>query len=114
MPMRIFTVTGTSPAARTAAAHDVARTARRCHGSAEPPPLRVTLGTGQPKFRSMWSAVRRGLVDQHPHRPADDGRVDAVELDGDASAARRASKRIIRSVFALRSTSARVVIISQT
>ena len=24
----------------------------RRHGSAEPPPLRVTLGTGQPKFRS--------------------------------------------------------------
>jgi hypothetical protein len=25
----------------------------RFHGSALPPPLRVTFGTGQPKFRSM-------------------------------------------------------------
>ena len=28
---------------------------RRFHGSAAPPPLRVTLGTGQPKLRSMWA-----------------------------------------------------------
>ena len=58
-------VTGTCrarPAARTAAS--LARTASvriaasrsRFHGSAAPPPLRVTLGTGQPKFKSMWSA----------------------------------------------------------
>jgi hypothetical protein len=29
---------------------------RRLYGSAAPPPRRVTLGTGQPKFMSMWSA----------------------------------------------------------
>ena len=55
-------VTGTCrarPTARTAAS--LARTASvriaasrsRFHGSAAPPPLRVTLGTGQPKFKSM-------------------------------------------------------------
>ena len=58
-------VTGTCrarPTARTAAS--LARTASlriaasrsRFHGSAAPPPLRVTLGTGQPKFKSIWSA----------------------------------------------------------
>ncbi len=51
MPMRVFTVTGTSPAARTAAV-TMSANSRRRHGSADPPPLRVTLGTGQPKLRS--------------------------------------------------------------
>ena len=34
----------------------MSRNRSRFHGSAEPPPLRVTFGTGQPKLRSMWSA----------------------------------------------------------
>ena len=55
MPLRIFIVTGTRPAAVTAARR-TARNRSRFHGSAAPPPRRVTLGTGQPKFRSMWSA----------------------------------------------------------
>jgi hypothetical protein len=55
MPMRIFAVTGTPAAARTALVTMSANSPMR-HGSAEPPPLRVTFGTGQPKFRSMWSA----------------------------------------------------------
>ena len=57
MPMRIFTVTGTSPRAPSSTtAPTIERNRSRFHGSAEPPPLRVTLGTGQPKLRSMWSA----------------------------------------------------------
>ena len=47
-------VTGTAPAACTAAAHD-ARSSRGFSGMAAPPPLLVTLRTGQPKFMSMWS-----------------------------------------------------------
>ena len=57
MPLRILTVTGMS---RLAPSSTTAPTMRRkrsfFHGRAEPPPLRVTLGTGQPKLRSMWSA----------------------------------------------------------
>ena len=54
MPLRVFMVTGTScrPAAVTAASR-ISASRPRFHGSAPPPPLRVTLGTGQPKFRSM-------------------------------------------------------------
>ena len=52
MPMRVLTVTGTSLAARTAD-RTMSRNSTRRQGSAEPPPLRVTLGTGQPKLRSM-------------------------------------------------------------
>ncbi len=55
IPLRIFTVTGTEPAARTAADTTWANTTRRT-GNAAPPPLRVILGVGQPKFRSTWSA----------------------------------------------------------
>ena len=58
-------VTGTCRARPTAlTAASLARTASvriaasrsSFHGSAAPPPLRVTLGTGQPKFKSTWSA----------------------------------------------------------
>ena len=57
MPLRILTVTGTSPfAPSVTAAETMARKRSRFHGRAAPPPLRVTLGTGQPKLRSMWSA----------------------------------------------------------
>lgn len=55
MPLRIFMVTGRSPAPLTASRR-IARSRLRLYGRAEPPPLRVTLGTGQPKLRSMWSA----------------------------------------------------------
>ncbi len=55
MPLRIFTVSGISPAAFTAPS-TISRNRPSFHGSAEPPPLRVTFGTGQPKLRSMWSA----------------------------------------------------------
>ena len=45
---------GDGPAAATAA-RTMSRSSVRCTGSAEPPPLRVTLGTGHPKFMSTWS-----------------------------------------------------------
>jgi hypothetical protein len=54
MPMRNFRVTGTVPAADTAA-RTIARSRRGLTGMAAPPPLLVTLRTGQPKFMSMWS-----------------------------------------------------------
>ena len=56
MPLRVFIVTGTSygVAAATACSR-ISASSPRFHGSAPPPPLRVTLGTGQPKLRSMWS-----------------------------------------------------------
>ena len=68
MPTRILTVTGTRRslrAARPAASADrtvsrrIAASRSRFQGSAAPPPLRVTLGAGQPKLRSMWSARSR-------------------------------------------------------
>ncbi len=49
MPMRNFTVTGMSPAFLTAA-RTICRNSSRLYGRAAPPPLRVTLGTGQPKL----------------------------------------------------------------
>jgi hypothetical protein len=55
MPIRIFTVTG-SPSAQRTAVRTMSSNSPMRHGSADPPPLRVTLGTGQPKLRSMWSA----------------------------------------------------------
>ncbi len=55
MPLRILTVSGMSPAARTVCV-TMSRNSPSFQGSAAPPPLRVTLGTGHPKFRSMWSA----------------------------------------------------------
>ena len=56
------------------------------NGIAAPPPLRVTLGTGQPKLRSMWSA--RSSSTDHPHRRADDRGIDAVQL--------QAARRLVR------------------
>ncbi len=56
MPLRVFMVTGTEYGAAAATVWSrIARSRRRFHGSTAPPPLRVTLGTGQPKFRSMCS-----------------------------------------------------------
>ena len=80
MPLRILTVTGTSPRAPSSTtAPTTARKRSRFHGSAEPPPLRVTFGTGQPKLRSMWSA--RSSRDEQPGGGPRSGRVGAVELD---------------------------------
>src|SRR4051795_873486 len=101
MPTRVLTVTGTSPAAATAA-RTMFSNSRRRHGTADPPPLRGTLGTGQPKLRATGPGRRRpaalagplgpraaevgvdvcragagvALVDQHLHGAADGGRVD--------------------------------------
>ncbi len=47
-------VTGTSPEFFTAA-RTMSRSSSGRAGMAEPPPLRVTFRTGQPKFMSMWS-----------------------------------------------------------
>ena len=56
MPLRVFIVTGTSYGVAAATACSRMRASSpRFHGSAPPPPLRVTLGTGQPKLRSMWA-----------------------------------------------------------
>ncbi len=55
MPMRSFTVTGTSPAPATAPA-TTSWNRRRRQGRADPPPWRVTLRTGHPKLRSTCSA----------------------------------------------------------
>ena len=55
--MRIFTVTGIPNGfALSTAALTISRNRFRLKGSAAPPPLRVTFGTGQPKFISIWSA----------------------------------------------------------
>ena len=56
MPRRIFTVTGMSLfEASVTAALTIEANSSDFHGRAEPPPRRVTFGTGQPKFMSMWS-----------------------------------------------------------
>ncbi len=56
MPLRVFIVTGTSyAAAAVTAAETIWPSRARFHGSAAPPPLRVTFGTGQPKLRSTWA-----------------------------------------------------------
>ena len=52
MPLRVLIVTGSPWASRTAAER-IASKRSVFHGSADPPPRLVTLGTGQPKFRSM-------------------------------------------------------------
>ena len=63
----------------------MSRKSTRRHGSAEPPPLRVTLGTGQPKLRSMCAGrvpATCSSTSISTARP-DGDRVDAVELDGE-------------------------------
>ena len=53
MPLRVFIVTGTPyGAAAATACSRIWPSSPRFHGSAPPPPLRVTFGTGQPKLRS--------------------------------------------------------------
>ena len=57
MPLRILMVSGTLPLEASLTAVWTIEVKRSIfHGRAEPPPRRVTLGTGQPKLRSMWSA----------------------------------------------------------
>ena len=70
MPLRILIVSGmpTGFAASTACSTMRPNSLRR-QGSAEPPPRRVTLGTGQPKLRSMWSASPSS-ADHAAPRPA--------------------------------------------
>ena len=112
MPLRILTVTGTRP---SAASHGRARrstaNSRRLYGSAAPPPLRVTLGTGQPKFRSTWSARSSSTTIRTASRDDVAGRRRRAAA---SAASRPGAKAIIRIVSASRSTSAREVTISQT
>ena len=103
-------VTGTGAGGRDGRRARCRAAARRCTGSAEPPPLRVTLGTGQPKFMSTWSTPT--LVDQEAHGLAERAGVRAVELH--RAGGLGAVEAQHRSVRALRSTSARAVIISDT
>ncbi len=109
MPLRIFIVTGRSPAPVTAS-RKIARKRLRLNGSAEPPPLRVTLGTGQPKLRSMWSARSSSAI-MRTALPTVAGSTPYSWIERGCSVA---SKWISCMVFSLRSTSARVVIISLT
>ena len=53
MPLRILIVSGHVARGARRRRVTISRNSSRFHGSAAPPPLRVTLGTGQPKFRSM-------------------------------------------------------------
>jgi hypothetical protein len=109
MPLRIFMVTGRSPAPDTASRR-IARSRCRLYGRAEPPPLRVTFGTGQPKLRSMWSARPSSAI-MRTALPTVAGSTPYSWIERGVS---DASKRISCIVFSLRSTSARVVIISLT
>ena len=110
MPVRILTVTGTRPSAAWTAAETMAANSRRLYGRALPPPLRVTLGTGQPKFRSTWSA-RSSWTTMRTADPTTRGSTPYSCRDlGDSSAA----KVTIRMVSLSRSTSAREVTISLT
>jgi hypothetical protein len=60
-------VTGTSPAAATAA-RTIPRSSFGLSGIAAPPPLLVTLRTGQPKFMSRWS-TRPSLTSSRTDSP---------------------------------------------
>ena len=80
MPLRIFIVTGTPyAAAASTAASRIAASSLRLYGSAPPPPLRVTFGDRAAEVEV--DVVGEVLVDDDPHRLADDVRVDAVELE---------------------------------
>src|SRR5690606_23841076 len=80
------------------------------HGSAAPPPLRVTFGTGQPKFMSMWSARSSATSIVTASRITIGSTPYSWMLRGDSDS----WWRISRIVFGVRSTRARVVIISLT
>src|SRR4029079_4229822 len=104
-------VTGTSYGVAAATAdRRISASSPRFHGRAPPPPLRVTLGTGQPKLRSTWctpySAQRISVA-----FPTYDGSVPESLTDRVGSSASTTS---ILRVVESRSTSPRLVIISQT
>ena len=82
-PRRCPCASSSSPARRSARPRPppprrISPSSVRFHGSAAPPPLRVTFGTGQPKLRS--TCVDAVLGAQDLGRLADVRRVGAVEL----------------------------------
>src|SRR6478735_5708825 len=111
MPLRIFTVTGTpyGDAASTAAVM-IARNRSRFHGRTAPPPRRVTLGTGQPKLRSTWSA-RSSEAMRRTAAPTVAGSTPYTWTDRGRSSG---SCEMIRIDSSPRSTRARDVTISAT
>ena len=109
MPLRILIVRGSGPAARTARS-TISRKRSSFHGSAEPPPLRVTFGTGQPKLRSTWSArsSSRSIV------TAASTVAGSTPYSWTERVVSESWKRMSRIDSFVRSTSARLVIISLT
>ncbi len=111
MPIRIFTVTGTPAGAATRTAWaTIAVNRPSFQGRAEPPPLRVTLGTGQPKLRSMWSA-RSSSTSSRTAAATVPGSTPYSCTERGASSASWAIRRIDST---LRSSRAREVTISLT
>ena len=88
----------------------MSRNSSSFHGRAAPPPLRVTLGTGHPKFRSMWSA-RSSSTRTRTAPSTVAGSTPYSWIERGVSDSWCVMRRI---VVALRSTSAREVIISLT
>ena len=80
------------------------------HGSADPPPRRVTLGTGQPKFRSTWSAMSSSTT----MRAACSTMAGFTPYSCSDRMRSLGANRHRRSAFGLRATNARAVIISAT
>ena len=109
MPRRSLTVTGTSPADRTAASTMDANSEVR-HGRAAPPPCRVTLGAGQPKLRSTWS-TRSWPTSRATARPTSSGALPYSWIDRGSSSGANAA---FRAAFGSPSTSARAPTISDT
>ena len=95
VPFRNFTVTGTSPE-RSTAARTMASNRRGFNGMAAPPPRRVTLGIGQPKFMSTWS-TRPSPTSMSTARPMLSGSVPySWMLRGDSSGAKWARRVVLR------------------
>ena len=67
-PIRILTVTGTVPRVADRSLHDAPE--EPPPGQRAPPPRRVTLGTGQLKLRSTWSARSPSTTVVRPPRPS--------------------------------------------
>ena len=110
IPLRIFTDTGTFPSAASTTRSTISRKRSRFHGNALPPPLRVTLGTGQPKFMSIWSARSSSIIIRAAAAMTCGSTPYSCTDRGDSSGA-----KVTRSMVAsLRSISARDVTISET
>src|SRR3954447_13092707 len=111
MPLRVFMVTGTpyGVAAATTAPR-ISPSRPRFHGSTPPPPLRVTLGTGHPKFRSMCATP----YSAHRILAAFPTYTGSVPYSWTERTFSRSSKTSIFKVVSSRSTRPRDVIISQT